>query len=71
MDEVKKLWWAADEALAKARSLPWSLERFEALKEASRLRNDAVKAEMALGATFQRRSEWKDAKPINGLSDEE
>jgi hypothetical protein len=58
MDITDKLWMAADEALAKARALPWGEKRFGALKKASRLRNNAVNAELSVGGTFQKRSEW-------------
>lgn len=62
MHSINKLWIAADEALAKARGLPWGEKRFEALKEASRLRNEAVNAELSLGGTFQKRAEWNIAR---------
>ncbi len=52
MDALKKMWLEADEALAKARSLSLGPTRMEGLKEASRLRNEAVKAELALALTI-------------------
>ena len=49
MVELDRLWSIADEALAKARALPWGPERIDALKEAARLRNEAANMQMETG----------------------
>ena len=49
MGELDRLWSIADEALAKARALPWGPERIDALKEAARLRNEAANMQMETG----------------------
>ena len=49
MVELDRLWSIADEALAKARTLPWGPERIDALKEAARLRNEAANMQMETG----------------------
>ena len=47
--ELDRLWSIADEALAKARALPWGPERIDALKAAARLRNEAASDEIETG----------------------
>ena len=49
MSEQDNLWAAAEGLLAKATALPWGPTRIEALKEAGRLRNEAVKTVIAKG----------------------
>jgi hypothetical protein len=54
-EKLKDLWAAANEALMKAKSLPWGPERIEALRAAGLLRNRAARAEIAQGQTNKNR----------------
>ena len=60
MVELDRLWSIADEALAKARALPWGPERIDALKAAALLRNEAANNEVETGEFRKDMSEtWR------------